>query len=120
MEAMSERPNLSRRAIMSVAAALPAVAVLPAVTAAAAVANLDAELIALGKQFELLENQYDLAAARGDQAEPHCDDITDAMEAPMRRIMALPATTLAGLAVKARVARFACFDFYEKRTRARG
>jgi hypothetical protein len=36
----------------------------------------------------------------GPLTKPCADDISDAMDAPMRRIMALPAITPAGLAVK--------------------
>jgi hypothetical protein len=39
-------------------------------------------------------------------------DITDAMDEPARKIMALPAVTIAGLAVKAKAAAFACSHFY--------
>jgi hypothetical protein len=46
------------------------------------------------------------------QTNPSADDITDAMDKPARRIMALPAFTIAGLAVKARAAAFACSHFY--------
>ena len=38
---------------------------------------------------------------------PTAGDITDAMDVPMRQIMALPAFTFEGLAVKARAALFA-------------
>jgi hypothetical protein len=36
------------------------------------------------------------------------------LDAPMRWIMTLPATTLAGLAIKARVARFSCEHLWEE------
>jgi hypothetical protein len=45
---------------------------------------------------------------------PSADDITDAMDEPSRKIMALPAFTLAGLAVKARATAFACSHFYRE------
>ncbi len=49
----------------------------------------------------------------GPALKPHPDELCDAASEKMnRQIMALPASTLAGLAVKARVARFACFGFY--------
>ena len=41
-------------------------------------------------------------------------DILDMMDAPTHRIIALPATTLAGLAVKARVARFSWEHFWDE------
>jgi hypothetical protein len=41
---------------------------------------------------------------------PCCEDITDAMDPVFSRIMALPATTIAGLAVKADILR----HYYEK------
>jgi hypothetical protein len=43
---------------------------------------------------------------------PSADDITDQMDAPIRRIMALPAYTVAGLAVKARATANACGHMY--------
>lgn len=43
-------------------------------------------------------------------ASPTCDDVTDAMNVPACRIIALPATTLAGLAVKARLAKFTSLE----------
>jgi hypothetical protein len=43
--------------------------------------------------------------ARFPERGPHPDDIAGAMNEPERAIMALPATTIAGLAVKARLAR---------------
>jgi hypothetical protein len=46
------------------------------------------------------------------QTNPSADDVTDAMDGPARRIMALPAHSIAGLAVKARAAAFACSHFY--------
>jgi hypothetical protein len=42
------------------------------------------------------------------------DGLTDAMDVPMRRIMALPATSLPGLAVKAMAAAHACSHFFGK------
>ena len=99
----------------------------------------DAELLALGKQFDQLERQYHEVMERdrprierelqlleaqepfekldeefGPQSRPDALDILDTMDAPIRRIMALPATTLAGLAVKARVARFSCEHFWDE------
>jgi hypothetical protein len=47
-------------------------------------------------------------------ASPTCDEVTNAMDRPMCRIMELSAKTTAGLAVKARVARFACEHFWHE------
>ena len=44
----------------------------------------------------------------GPSPTPASDEITDTMHPVMLQIAALPATTCAGLAVKARAARFAC------------
>jgi len=106
---------------------------------AAPAAAPDAELLARGKQFDQLERQYHEVMERdrsrierelqlleaqepsekldqefGPQSRPDALDILDTMDAPIRRIMALPATTLAGLAVKARVARFSCEHFWDE------
>ena len=106
---------------------------------AATAAGHDVELLALGKQFDQLERQYHEVMERdrprierelqlleaqersekvdeefGPQRRPDALDILDVMDPPMRRIMALPATTLAGLAVKARVARFSCERFWDE------
>jgi hypothetical protein len=43
---------------------------------------------------------------------PHPDDIIGAADGPSRAVMALPATTLADLAVKARLAKFTCSEFW--------
>jgi hypothetical protein len=56
----------------------------------------------------------ELGAEFGPQSRPEALDILDMMDPPMRRIMALPATALAGLAVKARVARFSCEPFWDE------
>jgi hypothetical protein len=48
------------------------------------------------------------------QQNPSTNDMTDAMDKPSRRIMALPAFTPAGLAVKARATAFACDHFYRE------
>jgi hypothetical protein len=99
----------------------------------------DLELLALGKQFDQLERQYHAVMERdrprierelqlldaqepsekldeefGPQSRPDALDILDMMDAPIRRIMALPATASAGLAVKARVARFSCEHFWNE------
>jgi hypothetical protein len=106
---------------------------------AGAAAAPDVELLALGKQFDRLERQYHEVMERdrprierelqlveaqerpdkvdeefGPQSRPDALDILDMMDAPTHRIMALPATTLAGLAVKARVARFSCEHFWDE------
>jgi hypothetical protein len=107
----------------------------------ATVAVPDAELLALGKQFGRLERQYRQAMERdrprverelhlleahqqgvsqqldaefGPQSRPDALDILEMMDPPMRRIMALPAATMPGLAVKARVARFSCEPFWDE------
>ena len=97
------------------------------------------ELLALGKQFDQLRRQYHEVMERdrprierelqlfeaqepsekldeefGPQRRPDALDILDRMDAPIRRIMALPATALAGLAVKARVARFSCEHYWDE------
>jgi len=106
---------------------------------AAAAAAPDVELLALGKQFDQFERQYHQVMERdrprierelqlleaqersekldeefGAQSRPDALDILDMMDAPTRRIMALPTTTLTGLAVKARVARFSCEHFWDE------
>jgi hypothetical protein len=106
---------------------------------AAAAAGPNVELLALGKQFDQFERQYHQVMERdrprierelqlleaqerfdrldeefGPQIRPDALDILDMMDAPIRRIMALPATTLPGLAVKARVARFSCEHLWEE------
>jgi hypothetical protein len=48
------------------------------------------------------------------QPSPCCDDLSDMMDPIMRTIMALPATTLAGLVVKARVAQDACSHYWNE------
>jgi hypothetical protein len=45
---------------------------------------------------------------------PHPDDVNDAMYPISCRIMALPAHTLAGLAVKAKLAKDGCANFWDK------
>jgi hypothetical protein len=47
-------------------------------------------------------------------AGPSVDDITDMMDPYMRKIMALPARTPAGLAVKARVAEWVCSNYWDE------
>ena len=50
----------------------------------------------------------------GPAIQPDVLDIMDMLDSSQRRIMALPAITLAGLAVKARVARFECERLWDK------
>jgi hypothetical protein len=50
----------------------------------------------------------------GPATKPDLFDIIDMLDAPQRRIMAMPAATLPGLAIKARVTRFACEHFWQK------
>jgi hypothetical protein len=71
----------------------------------AAVSCADAELIAAGVEFKILRDRF-VTARR--QSKP-CDDITDAMDPVFNRIMALPATTIEGLAVKADIVRH-CYE----------
>ena len=66
----------------------------------------DAELVAAGVEFR---NLRDLFINARHLSEP-CDHITDAMDPVFNQIMALPATTIDGLAVKADIVR----HFYEK------
>jgi hypothetical protein len=69
------------------------------------------------RELQLLEAQEPsekLDEEFGPQGRPDALDILDMVDVPMRRIMALPATTLAGLAVKARVARFSCKHYWDE------
>lgn len=50
----------------------------------------------------------------GPAIKPDSDDVLSLMDAPQRRIMALPAATPAGLAVKARVAWFGCEHYWDQ------
>jgi hypothetical protein len=106
---------------------------------AAAAAGPDVELLALGEQFDQLERQYHHVMERdrprierelqlleaqerckkldeefGPQSRPDALDILDMMDAPTRWIMSVPATTLSGLAVKARFARFSCEHLWDQ------
>jgi hypothetical protein len=108
------------------------------VTGAGAAAP-DIEMLALGKQFDEFVRQYHQVLERdrprierelqlleaqdrsekldkefGPQIRPDALDILDMMDAPMHRIMALPATNPAALAAKARVARFSCEHFWDE------
>jgi hypothetical protein len=62
--------------------------------------------VAAGTELKILRDRF-VEARR--QSKP-CDDITDAMDPVFNLIMALPATTIGGLAVKADIVR----HFYEK------
>jgi hypothetical protein len=59
------------------------------------------------KRRDISPESYSAAMERLEQEfplpKPDCDEITGMMDKPMRRIMALPAFTPAGLAVKARL-----------------
>ena len=148
MTRIPDNTNLSRRkALALTVSALGTGTAVNVVAITTAKAHADAELIALGAEFDRLEAAFHIADERerprdaaycralaemppgstneqyaerlrqvslelGPTTKPDADDITDAMDVPMRRIMTLPATTLAGLAVKARVTRFACSHFY--------
>ena|SRR5690348_13899942 len=64
----------------------------------------DAELVAV---IERAEREHPLPSPNGDQ-------ILNLMDPIAKKILALPAHTLGGLAVKARVARFACSSFWHE------
>ena len=135
--------DMNRRAVLAGAATLPALT-LPAIAAN----EPDAELLAIGRQYDALVLVYEDARRRSEPwiaaqqrvlsglskrphtdaetmaaleqverefpvAFPDCDDAMDATYAPACRIMALPATTIAGLAVKARLAKFSAFQLWE-------
>jgi hypothetical protein len=61
--------------------------------------------------------EYEEAGARIDRdypiAYPDCGDVFDLMDDPQRRIMTLPAFALAGLVVKAKVAKFGSDHIYQ-------
>jgi hypothetical protein len=59
-----------------------------------------------GVEFRILRDLF----IKARRLSKPCDDITDAMDPVFNRIMALPATTIDGLAVKADVVR----HYYEK------
>jgi hypothetical protein len=145
----AEFKTTTRRHMLTAGAALAVVPI--AAVAARASLNPDAELLALGAQFDelvrhmavaerldepyqkamraMLEKMhrertgpisneeyvkaYDRVDAEYPRPLPCPDDISDAMDPIMRHIHALPALSIAGLKVKARVARFACRHFWE-------
>jgi hypothetical protein len=96
----------SRRAVLAGAAAtLPAVAVLPSLTAAAA-ANPDAELIALGVQLEPIAEEWlvlnDAEDLSDDEIDARCDAVDGRLFPLAEHILSLKAQTVAGLAVQVR------------------
>lgn len=133
----------TRRALLArsaaTAAMIPAAAIPASAATALASKHPDAELLALGRQYDVLARQYDDAverwnpvwkalgqareAVRGSLPDggwldlmkrvearfpdkgPHPDDMSKAMFDPEAAIIAWPATTIAGLAVKAKVVR---------------
>lgn len=82
------------------------------------------ELAAFGLRGErnpilhISNEEYEAAWDRVDAAFPVAfptpDDVSDMMDAPSRRIMALPAATVAGLAVKARLYQKECEELWGK------
>jgi hypothetical protein len=82
---------------------------LAAAAAAPATTGPDAELIELGRQWDYLLSRRE--TVRQLLRSPSSDDVNDAMYPIACRIMALTATTFAGLAVKARVTHEA-YDHY--------
>src|SRR5262245_17830384 len=77
---------------------------------------IDQELEKLRRRGPCTDEKFAAIWAQADEqfptAKPTPSDIQNAMDEPCRAIMALPATTLAGLAVKARVARESCSHMY--------
>jgi hypothetical protein len=70
------------------------------------------EMKAEGRPHSTEEWEARLRPVENLRTAPTSDDLTDQMDAPMRRIMELPAYTLAGLAVKARTTAEACSLVY--------
>jgi hypothetical protein len=66
--------------------------------------GIDGELLELGRQFDALRAQANTLRAQ-DFDDDDCEDPSQALAC---KIIDLPASTLAGLAVKARAAQFAC------------
>ena len=76
----------------------------------------DAELIELGRWFDGLELRFTAAQEAELEAEDrdaNCTDIANTMCPISLRITALPANTIEGLAVKAKIAKFFCSHFWE-------
>ena len=106
--------TVSRRALLHGAAALPLGAAVAAVPAAAA-EHADAELIALGREFEARAAHADKlwgALSQGASQEA-ADAALGAADALVKRIAQSPARTLAGFAVKARTIRWAGRDRWD-------
>lgn len=107
-EAQLRLVRLSRRSMFGIAAALPAVVALPAVAAPAP----DAELIELGRQWEIARAEFHrlgaiLDATVTDEAADAALADWNAAAEPMERlgsaIEAIPATTFAGLRAKVQI-----------------
>lgn len=115
------KSHITRRAALAPIAAIPVVALAGSAVASVATIGDDAELIALGRQFdEAAARYYDLnrrvnSIVFGDKVPippigaltDERDTLTDTVIDPLtKRIGLIPATTIAGLAVKARVVAF--------------
>lgn len=107
---MNATNNLTRRAALRTMTTAAA-ATIPVVAAAALADDADRELLDWGAKFDALEAVFQ---AERQREREHLDLISDDMDVPMRAIMRLPAKTPAGLAVKARAARFACEHYWGK------
>jgi hypothetical protein len=73
--------------------------------------------VGAGTPFDLTPEVWEEIEAKVDELgewPSGANDVTDAMDPISRRIMALPATTPAGLGVKARAAVFACSHHWDK------
>ena len=112
---MAERLVSTRRStLLGLAGFLGGTNFIPPVSVAHAIAHPDAELIALGEQFDDIAAQIDFAI---DNTGPGQSYYQSAMETAFDeyrmihpRIMALTATTIEGFKVKARVARWSSAD----------
>lgn len=117
--AQAETHNITRRKAILAAGALATGTALAAIPADAA-NHPDAELLALGRKFDAFEKQIVLSEAAWNSEDearqrvtvPHPDAVVSANVAVDRAILALPATTLAGLAVKARQAAFYASSYW--------
>jgi len=91
---------IGRRALLAGLAVAPATAVtaMPAIDA-------DAELLALGPQYDAARAAKDLVFARDDYDEWESDAALDVVNDIVGEIMTTPARTPAGLGLKARVVR---------------
>jgi hypothetical protein len=152
------RKTIDRRAMLAIGATLPALATSQALAVSSSWgAAPDAELIELGRRWDVLEVQCARAEELSEPNEqawvaaldaidqkatvdgvrqhvpdavfleaakqadalhplpsPTVTEVFDAMGPIERRILALPATSLAGLAVKARLAKFGCPNLWAK------